>query len=780
MADEAPRCRVSPGCRLAREWTSRSHALECLYSMLETIGHYRVTGRLGEGGMGVVYEGRDDRLDRTVAIKVIRAGDAGATSRLWREARAAASLSHPNVCQIYEVGEADGTLFIAMERLEGESLAQRLVRGPMAVAEAAQVALSVLDALAALHARGLVHRDLKPGNVFLTPHGVKLLDFGLARQSTTDPDRTSPGVTLPGTIVGTPRYMAPEQVVGDPVDGRTDLFSLGAMLFEMLSGAPPYDAQTTAGVLERILTERPPALVGSPGIAAVDRVIHKALARRPEQRYPDARAMAADLRLALRFADSTDAAEVRTVRRLVVLPFRLLRSDPETDFLAVSLPDAITTSLSGLDAVVVRSSLAAARFATASPDLRQIASELDVDSAVTGSLVRAGDRVRVMWQLLDVPDGTVRLSLSSEGTLNDLFELQDDLARRIVSALKLPLSGGAPAGDAPASGRAHELYLRANQLADEPRTWARARALYEEALVHDPGYAPAWARLGRMCRVMAKFDASTEPEADLAQAEAALKRALEINPDLPLAHTLYSQLEVEMGRGRQAMERLLKRVQVHGADPHVFTGLVHACRYCGLLEASVAAHEHVRRFDQQLPTSVMFTFWLMGEYQRALEETEPGSETFEAELLAAMGRESEAVALLKRVEEQGSDALERCWAQALRHAVAGEREELLAVTTGMGTSSTLRDPEVRFSVARLFARVQEAETALTLLSQAVDGGYSCATTLEIDPWLDPIRGSAAFDVIVETAWRKRREAQATFEAVGGERLLGVAAMARPG
>jgi serine/threonine protein kinase/tetratricopeptide (TPR) repeat protein len=749
--------------------------------MIQTIGHYRVTGQLGEGGMGVVYEGHDDRLGRTVAIKVIRASDEDpvARNRLWREARAAASLSHPNVCQLYEVGEDNGTLFIAMERLEGESLAQRLGRGSLPVAEAGHVALAVLAALEALHARGLIHRDLKPTNVFLTPHGVKLLDFGLVRQIATEPDRTDPGITLPGTILGTPRYMAPEQVLGDPVDARTDLFSVGAMLFEMLSGAPPYDAPSTAGVLERILTERPPALTGSPGVAAVDRVIHKALSRRPELRYADAHAMVEDLRLALRFEDSA-AVQVRMVKRLVVLPFRLLRADADTDFLAVSLPDAITASLSGFDAVVLRSSLAAARFATASPDLRQIATELDVDSAVTGTLVRAGDRVRVTWQLLDVPDGTVRLSRTSEGTLNDLFELQDDLAKRIVSALELPLTGMPPGRDAPASGRAHELYLRANQLADNFRTWARARALYEEALVDDPGYAPAWARLGRMCRVMAKFGASTEPEADLAQAVAAFKRALELNPDLPLAHNLYSQLEVEMGRGREAMDRLLRRVHAHGADPQVFAGLVHACRYCGLLEASIAAHEHVRRFDQQLPTGVMLTLWLMGEYQRAIDAAEPESEPLVAIILATMGRESESIALLRRVEEQEGDSREGRWARVLRHAVARERDQAIQLAQGLAQSAELRDPEVQFFAARVYARLPEPDTALNLLSAAVNGGYSCATTLEIDPWLDSLRGSAAFDAIVETARRQRREALATFEAAGGERLLGVAPMALAG
>ena len=318
--------------------------------MSDTIGHYRIVRQIGEGGMGRVLEARDERLDRSVAIKILRDAGAGSQDRFVREARAAAALSHPNICQIFEIGHHDGAPFLAMELLEGQSLADRLASGPMPLADGAAVALTVLAVLDALHRRGMLHRDLKPSNIFLTAHGVKLLDFGLARTIATSLDET--GLTLPGVVLGTPRYMAPEQARGLPVDARTDLFAMGAVLFEMLSGRPAFDGPTAIDILHAVLHAHPPALVGSAAVAEVDRVVRRALEKAPERRYGSAAEMAMGLRASLTHADTAAATvPARAARRLIVLPFRMLRSDPETDFLAFSLPDAITVSLSGLESI---------------------------------------------------------------------------------------------------------------------------------------------------------------------------------------------------------------------------------------------------------------------------------------------------------------------------------------------------------------------------------------------------------------------------------------------
>src|SRR5688500_9897651 len=271
-----------------------------------TIGRYRVTGRLGEGGMGVVYAAHDDRLDRPVAVKRIRevSSDPGLKERLVREARAAASISHPHVCHVYELAEEGDELYLVMERLAGEPLSDRIAREAVPLAEALQICLGILGALEALHGRGVVHRDLKPSNVFLTPHGVKLLDFGLARPLVEQLKSDSITLTQPGTIVGTPRYMPPEQWEGEPYVPASDLFAVGAILFEMLAGKAAFPGNTIIEVYRAVAMAQPPALTGGSEVVAADRIIQVALAKRPADRYPDAAAMAREVRSAWALIDT--------------------------------------------------------------------------------------------------------------------------------------------------------------------------------------------------------------------------------------------------------------------------------------------------------------------------------------------------------------------------------------------------------------------------------------------------------------------------------------------
>ena len=340
----------------------------------DRIGRYRIERKIGEGGMGVVYAARDERLERTVALKTIRGGsDEAGRARVWREARAAAGISHPNICQLYEVEETDDGLVLAMELLEGEPLGARLSRGPLSPADSSAISLQVLDALAAVHGRGLIHRDLKPSNLFLTPHGVKLLDFGLARPvSTSLGTDTATLLTEAGAIVGTPNYMAPEQVRGEALDARADLFAVAAMLFEMLAGRIAFGGATMIDVLHAVLHEQPPALSGGATVAALDRVIHRALQKQPNDCYESAVAMAAAIREVMASRDTVElTAPARTMTRLIALPFRVLRPDAETDFLAFSLPDAITMSLSGTRNLLVRIERRGGPFRSAGAGLAQ-------------------------------------------------------------------------------------------------------------------------------------------------------------------------------------------------------------------------------------------------------------------------------------------------------------------------------------------------------------------------------------------------------------------------
>jgi eukaryotic-like serine/threonine-protein kinase len=738
--------------------------------MPDTIAHYRVVSKLGEGGMGVVYAAADERLHRQVAIKMMHGTgrDLQSRERFWREARAAASVSHPNVCQLYEIGEANGELFIAMELLEGESLGSRLARGPLPLAESVEATLAVLAALGAIHARGLVHRDLKPSNIFLTADLVKVLDFGLARIAHDADDLTQASITRDGAVMGTPHYMSPEQLTADPLDGRSDLFAVGAILFELLVGRAAFAGKTTPQVFHSVMYEPLPSVGGSPALAAVDRVIHRATAKRAADRYPDAATMAQDLRAAMRLNDSGDTPVARRVMRLIVLPFRMLRPDPEIDFLSFSLADAITASLGSIESLVVRSSLGAARHKADAPDLTALASDLEIDAAVTGTLLRAGAQVRVATQLVEAPSCRVLWSQTVQVALHDAFQLQDDLTRHIVDSLSLPLSAREErmlSHDAPASARSYEYYLRANELAADSKSWTIARRLYQQALQEDARYAPAWARLGRVHRLIGKLGAGTSE--DLAQAEAALLRALELNPDLPLAHLVIAQIDIDGGRAREAMVRLLRLASRRSTDPELLAGLVPACRYCGLLGASLRADARARRLDPSIRTSAIHTHWMLRDHERVLADA--GEPIVTAFSLVALGRTAEAIQLLTEQETKAPAMVQRLTA-TLRALLEGRRAEAIPALLALG--GILRDAEAIYYLARQLSYAGAADEAIALLGDATTKGFHCSPLLESDEWFDPIRDRPAFTVVLRRMQQEHGLALAAFADAGGDQVLG--------
>ncbi|HEX2445696.1 MAG TPA: protein kinase [Vicinamibacterales bacterium] len=743
------------------------------------IGRFTIERKLGEGGMGVVYAARDDRLQRTVALKTLSAltNNPTARQRLWREARAAASVNHPNVCQIYEIGEEDGDLFIAMELLEGEVLADRLRRGPLSAVDTVPIGLDVLAALSALHARGIVHRDLKPSNVFMTAHGVKLLDFGLARpQLEVALAATIDDLTGNGMVMGTPRYMSPEQVTGKPVDARTDLFATGAILFEMLAGRPAFGGNTIAEVIHATCYEQPPALTGSSAVAAVDRVIRRALAKRPEERPESADAMAEELRTVQGVDGSTASTLARPMTRLVVLPFRVLRPDPETDFLAFSLPDAIATSLSGIGSLVLRSSAVAARFVGDTLDLKALATEADVDRVVLGTLLRAGDQLRATAQLVEAPGGTMLTSHTVQSSLGDLFRLQDDIARRVAEALSLPLSEGASTNtpDSPHNARAYELYLRANELARTYDGLARARDLYERCLELDPRFAPAWARLGRCHRVIGKY--INVEENSQVRAEEALGRALALSPGLAIAHKFYANLEADIGQSQSALVRLLGQAARHGNDPELFAGLVHACRYCGLFDQSIAADAEARRLDPNVPTSIDQTLMMTGDVDRLLRAEPPtGGGADEGIRVIGLGmaeRRDEARRKLIEMRNLSRIPIFQSWTEYLMAWLDRRTTDMNILRSAFSTLKIREDPEAIFQEGWMMCDVGQHEMGLEHLQRAVDKGYYVTVTLTGASQFEPLKNNPAFQSLLAQAEAGRLKALAAFREAGGERLLG--------
>jgi len=750
-----------------------SPALEgraCL--MPKSISHYQITGTLGEGGMGIVYAAWDDRLNRPVALKTIRANvsDPVATERLRREARAAARVNHPNICQLYDVGSENGQFYIAMELLEGEPLSSRMSEGPLPLGEAVTITLATLSALDALHRNSLVHRDLKPSNIFLTPHGVKLLDFGLARPL----DEHDVQLTTPGMLMGTPRYLAPEQLQGQPADHRGDLFSTGVVLYEMITGEPAFRGRTVPEVVHAVVYDHPPALGGSAAVAAVDRIVHKALAKQPQDRYKTATAMADELRSAISSADTGSVARPpRPITRLIVLPFKMLRADPEVDFLGFGLADALTTSLSGLDSLLVRSSLTGLQFATEAIDLDAVAKKADVDAILTGTLLRADDQLRVTAQLSEMPGGTVRWSQSMVVRVVDAFQLQDALTSRIVESLSLPLSAHdrqVLKQDVPANPKAYEYYLRANQLANHVRTWSVARDLYRQCLEEDPRYAPAWARIARLHRIIGMYSGADADEA-YAQAEEAFTRALSLNPDLSIAHNLYTLQEIETGRIKQAMLRLLERVRQRTSDPELFAGLVQACRYAGLQRPAIAAHDHARRLDPQIRTAVAHAYLMTGEYEKAIACDQDEPQLIAILAMDLMGDRERAIAHARQQIAPGLPLMFRLFFEGTLAVLENRRDDLRTTGDQLLKMWSLRDPCGTYYFARALA-VAEHPEALSIFKRAVEGGFNCAPFFWRDPWIDSLRGNREFDALIAQAESGYRDAAAAFVAAGGEQMLG--------
>ena len=734
------------------------------------INHYRIRGSLGQGGMGVVYLAEDERLGRNVALKVLRdnSTDPNAQLRLVREARIAAGVSHPLICQVFELGEWNGQPFIAMELIDGEPLAARLTNGPLAAADALRIAVAVVEALVVLHRRGIVHRDLKPSNVFVTETGVKVLDFGLARPTISAQDEAANAITQSGLFLGTPRYAAPEQLLGDEVDHRADLFSAGVMLFEMLAGRPPFSGKTLAAVANSVLHDAPPVLTGSPAISAVDRVLHRALSKKPEDRYPSADALAADLRNASQLAASDQVAEARPMLRLAVLPFRLLKRDPETDYLGLSLADALVSSLTGLESLVVRSSLKTARYANTVPDLEAIASDLAVDVVLTGSMMRAQDQMRVSAELVSIPGGDIWWSQTTHVPLDAVIDLHDELARRVIASLPLTAQDRNFRPRAAGNAKAFDLYLHGMRLRGETASWTQAHAFFAQSLELDSAFAPAWAERGRIERLFGKY---ADP-AQLSQAESSFLRALEIDPENGAAQYYYAQLEIDLGRLDAALARLLERVRHRRAEPHIYAALVHACRYGGLLDESLAAHRHAQRLDPTLPTTVHHTYYMLGDYERALAAAGPVGDPFKARVLLALNRDEEALACARHEEQRfASVPLMGVFSQVLRAGIEGHRDEGEAAIRRV-QSFGFSDGEGLFYLAGLCAKLQSLDLAQQLLARAVDAGFLCETAFETDVTLTPLRSAEGWPQLMDRLHSKRSRVTNEFVRAGGRALLG--------
>lgn len=381
--------------------------------------------------------------------------------------------------------------------------------------------------------------------------------------------------------------------------------------------------------------------------------------------------------------------------------------------------------------------------------------------------------MRVSAQLLAAPQGTIIWSDRIDVAATDLIRIQDELSERIVDSLSLPLAARDQQvlrRDVPASAKAYELYLRGNSHFYHPENWTIARDLFIECVAEDPHYAPAWARLGRCYRLTAKFASDTveQMRESLKRADVAFRTAFELNPDLPLAHHLYTPLETDLGRAEEAMLRLVRRARQRRADAELYAGLVHACRYCGLLEASIAAAEQARHIDPQISTSVAQTYWMRGEFERALEGFGPHG-FFIGLPYVSLGRNEEAIEAAQASATLVRDPTTRSYQTILPLLLARRSDECQRLLDELAPRNP--DPESVFHIARTYAKLDAIGPAVVQFARAVDSGFCCPEAFTRDPWLDSVRTNRGFVEALARAQVRHDQAARKFREAGGERLL---------
>ncbi len=689
------------------------------------IGPYALIRRLGRGGMGEVILAEDSRLERKVALKVLPAAftrDADRLRRFEREAKAASALNHPNILTIHEIGEADGTRYIVSEFVEGDTLRALIECDKLSVGQAISIAAQVAGALNMAHSTGIIHRDIKPENVMVRPDGlVKILDFGLAKL-TERPEATMEGdsqadqlarlSTESGLVMGTVSYMSPEQARGQKVDHRTDIFSLGVLLYEMITGRRPFEGATMSDVIAALLTAEPPALRSMTPLAptGLEQIIAKCLAKNREARYQSADELLSDLMaveqelksetvavavksrkfdrtptawrmplvaamaflavatltyaLYFRNNPATQRQSPVEVKTLAVLPLKSLNREAGDDYLGLGIADAIITQTSQMKTLVVRPISAVHSYHNRNVDPLEVARELQVDAVLDGSVQRVGDHLRVSLNLLRAQDGASLWADTLDREMKNVFALQDDISLNVVKALKLTLTASEEkqfTSPPTKNAEAYDFYLRGRFYLTEEggkSGYETAMTWFERATALDPSFALAYSELAlASSAIFFSFDADKKYEE---KAYVALQKALALNPNLARAYVTRANLVWNLANGFPHEQAIKDHRRALEIDPHLAVArrilgatLVHL----GLFDQALAELQTALRLEPNdigAPPRIARIYLYQQKYELALagfRKANPSNSAIMAEMaltLLHLGRKDEAFRLVEK------------------------------------------------------------------------------------------------------------------------------------
>jgi serine/threonine protein kinase/tetratricopeptide (TPR) repeat protein len=739
------------------------------------LGPYEILSPLGSGGMGEVYRARDSRLEREVAVKVLpqlAVGSPEALARFEREARAVAALSHPHILAIHDFGRDGDVVYSVTELLEGETLRERLEASAIPPRKAIDYAEQILRGLAAAHDRGIVHRDLKPDNVFLTRDGiVKILDFGIARE-TKGPGRGSnpESLTESGTVIGTPGYMSPEQIRGKVVDARSDLFSVGVILFEMLTGKRAFQRENPVETMMSILQDEPSATTGLGIPPELTGIVTHSLEKSPEDRFQSARDFAFALQAAEREpsgprspATGTARPTERTEASIAVLPFRNMSTGPDAEYFSDGVTEEIINALAGIASMRVAARTSSFAFKGKDTDVRQIGRELGVRTVLEGSVRQAGQRLRITAQLIDVSNGYNMWSERYDRQMQDVFEVQDEISRSIAAALKvklLPAQEESLSTPGTRDVEAYNHFLKGRYYFNQ-RASQKAVAEFEAAIARDPSFAEAYTGLADSYGTYGFYGGIPTREA-FAKARAAAEKARELEPDSSDVHVALGILDHYYGWDLDREERHFRQaieLAPRASDGYSWLALLLAAttRTEEALEVGRRAVE-LEPLSANTHVNAAMPYYFARRYDEAVVgfrkavHVDPNSvyALFALGLAArAGGRFDEAIEAHERLV--ALTQREMPWALSMlgtSFGAAGRPEDARRLLGELeGLAKRLYVPPVQLAFIR--AQLGEIDATLELLSRAVEERNTLLWAwLRHDAAFDPVRSDPRFDTLL--------------------------------